>query len=485
MLVDIRPTARLRGPDPIDLTTALDPVLSALREHPGELSHLRVVCDWVQYKNNFRAPVDVRVIQSATGSVDDVEIALDLRRCAAITPESVTRALAGAEDAAMLDRLYLEDWTVATRSRIWDFNSLYWRFLGDWEKATGRTYEQALPGGESDARNVDAVHELINEMLAVWDDLAARNSLPEELFVVELGVGNGSQARTWLDEFAELDRRHGSDYYRRLHYLMCDYSEHVLGLAREAVADHADHVSSFVLDATEPTTALGFLRYKVFLVYISNVYDNLPTEEVAQIGADVYRVQTRAYLDPIDVADLGASTGLDRAGLLAAIDRLLQLGPGLLCEANSVHFADPDAAASFWQAVWQALRVEERYAPLTGMDGYEVAPGVSGEILRPLLEAHGDVRMQVSNGAVASFVDTLPLLHPYGRLQCHDILVTDPRRYHSAFLGPGKYDGSIVNWVNGPLLRQIGARKGFDVRYTPFAHRSGTNIVTLTAQVRD
>jgi methionine synthase II (cobalamin-independent) len=53
-------------------------------------------------------------------------------------------------------------------------------------------------------------------------------------------------------------------------------------LARTAVADHAEHVNSFVLDATQPRTALGFLRYKVFLVYISHVYDNLPTDEVAR-----------------------------------------------------------------------------------------------------------------------------------------------------------------------------------------------------------
>jgi len=35
------------------------------------------------------------------------------------------------------------------------------------------------------------------------------------------------------------------------------------------------------------------------------------------------------------------------------------------------------------------------------------------EPLRSLLEAGGGVRMQVGNGAVARFVDTLPLLHPH------------------------------------------------------------------------
>ena len=101
-----------------------------------------------------------------------------------------------------------------------------------WEQATGREYEQALPGGESDARNTEAARELILELFRIWDELDARRALPEELYVLELGVGNGNQARTWLDEFVQLDRRHGRDYYHRLHYLMGDYSPHVLDLAQ-------------------------------------------------------------------------------------------------------------------------------------------------------------------------------------------------------------------------------------------------------------
>ena len=59
---------------------------------------------------------------------------------------------------------------------------------------------------------------------------------------------------------------------------MGDYSPHVLELARKNVAHHAENVSSLVLDALRPSETLGFLRYKAFLVYIANVYDNLPTD---------------------------------------------------------------------------------------------------------------------------------------------------------------------------------------------------------------
>jgi hypothetical protein len=124
--------------------------------------------------------------------------------------------------------MYLEPWVPASRSCIWRFNTLYWQALASWEQVTGREYEHALPGGRSDARNVDTARELIGELLAVWDALDARSALPEQLYVVELGVGNGGQARTWLDAFVAMDRVHGRDYYRRLHYLMGDYSGHVL-----------------------------------------------------------------------------------------------------------------------------------------------------------------------------------------------------------------------------------------------------------------
>ena len=93
--------------------------------------------------------------------------------------------------------------------------------------------------------------------------------------------------------------------------------------------------------------------------------------------------------------------------------------------------------------------------------------------------------MHVSNGTLSSFAETLPLLHPFGKLQCHDLFVVDHNEFGTGFFGPGKYDGSVVNWVNGPLLAHVGARLGFDTRFSAFAHRSGSNVKTLTAQARD
>jgi hypothetical protein len=135
--------------------------------------------------------------------------------------------------------------------------------------------------------------------------------------------------------------------------------------------------------------------------------------------------------------------------------------------------------------VWEALRLRERYSPLAGLDGYQIGHALNGEVLRPLIDAEGDVRVHVGNGAISSFTGTLPLLHPFGRIQCHDLFLTGTGQYRNGFYGPGKYDGSVVNWVNGPLLQLVGNRRGFSVSFTPFSQRPGSRITTLTAQARD
>lgn len=490
MLIDIRASDRLRGEDAEGVGPLLAALVSAAARSGADLSRLRVVLDWVQYRQSFREMVAARSIlpsalQADSGDGAATELAVDLRR-ALRAPDLEQRLLAALALSGEGDcRQYLEDWLPGSESCIWEFNGLYWRALGLWEEATGREYEQALPGGETDARNAAAARELVLSLFEIWDGLAKRRALPEDLHVLELGPGNGNQARVFLDEFRKADRERHSDYYRRLHYLMGDYSPHVVERAQAAVGGHGERVSGLVMDARSPSKTLGFLRGKAFLIYISNVYDNLPTDELVRIGGHLFRVEVRAYIPGEAASAIAAGLGVEPAELPGLVQRLLDLGPELLAKAAPERFAGgPLAVVAFWKAVWDALQLEERYVPLEGLDAYRFTPTMSGEVLRPLLEANGDVRMHASNGAAASFLDSLPLLHPFGVLHCHDIFVTDLHQYRS-FRGPGKYDGSVVNWINGPLLAAIGRRAGYEVTFAPFAHREGSHIITMTARVRE
>jgi hypothetical protein len=496
--IEVRSLDRLQGKNAVDLAPVLGALASAVKNSQLDPARIRVVCDWMQYRHNFREPIEIRTVQPSALEAarpsriakdengknhhDAYEIAIDLRRA---KPEMIEAKIAQLSDGGSVSgKQYLEGWRRASESCIWDFNSLYWNALGLWEQATGQEYEQALPGGESDARNAEAARDLILELFRIWDDLSVRKALPQDLHVLELGVGNGNQARVWLDEFARLDREHRGEYYRRLHYLMGDYSPHVLERARENVNEHADHISTLVLDARTPSRTLGFLRGKAFLIYISNVYDNLPTDEVVRLGGHVFNVEVRAHVSGEAAQTIAEGLGIEPKEIPDLVTRLLQLGPELLSRAVPNLFPDPLAAVKFWGEVWEALRLEERYVPIEGLDIYDVAPGVGGEVLRPVIEANGDLRMHISNGAAASFLDSLPLLHPFGMLQCHDIILTDIEQYRRSFRGPGKYDGSVVNWVNGPLLAAIARRKGYEVSFRSF-QRSGSNIITLTSRIQD
>ena len=504
MFVDFRPTSRLRGAKAIDAAAAIGPVFEALCEDSVDLAHLRMVCDWIQYRANFRDVVDLREIlppsypgiEGATvepARADELEIAIDLRRSADESQRSAlkatTRALLAAhrgEPSPPVDeRLVLEAWRPGSQSCIWEFNRLYWQALDVWEKATGQLYESALPGGESDARNTAAVRELIRDMFSWWDQLAARNALPDELYVVELGVGNGNQAKTWLDEFRVVEAEEGREYYRRLHYLMCDYSPHVLEMARETVAAHASRVSSFVLDATKPTTALAFLKYKVFLVYISNVYDNLPTDEVARIDGRSYLVETRAYLPgPAAIAlerarrcGGGRAAGHHREAAAAGTGRAggRHAGP-LRHRRRRGRLLAPGLGGHPPRG---ALRAPGRARPLPHRAGRERRAAPADPRVR---RRHPDARQQRRRGQLRRHPPPpAPVRPPAQPRPVRPGRRPVPHRLPR----PGKYDGSVVNWINGPLLTLVGSRKGFDVRFEPFRHREGTNIVTMTARVRD
>src|SRR6266508_150576 len=66
MQIEIRSTDRLRGPKALDLGPILEALGDAARDGSLDLERVRVMCDWVQYKQNFRGPVDVRRIEPHT-----------------------------------------------------------------------------------------------------------------------------------------------------------------------------------------------------------------------------------------------------------------------------------------------------------------------------------------------------------------------------------------------------------------------------------
>jgi len=208
------------------------------------------------------------------------------------------------------------------------------------------------------------------------------------------------------------------------------------------------------------------------------MYDNLPDEEIVWRDNRIFWVQSRAYLPAPDAARISAATGVPVADIPAMVDRLLDVGIAAL----------PDRAKGmqFWMETWRAMRIEEKLVDAVDLPDASFPAGLSTLHMEEILRyAPNDLRIHLSTGALNSFRNTLPLLHPRGYLQVQDIFVTELQEYSMGFHGPGKLDGSIVNWVNGALLREVAERAGYDLHFTPFQHRAGTKTSVLYTTQRE
>ena len=72
-------------------------------------------------------------------------------------------------------------------------------------------------------------------------------------------------------------------------------------------------------------------------------------------------------------------------------------------------------------------------------------------------------------------------------LEVVDLFVQRIEEYEQRFKGPAKYDGSTVNWLNGPLFREVAQRVGFNVRFNsfkPFDPKS-VSVIMLASRIAD
>jgi hypothetical protein len=447
---------------------------------PTVLGHLDVHLDWVQYKTNFREAVTLRRATKDERLLPLVELAVDLRQvCADTLRESITGALIQAAPDHAHDgaRIYLEAYRPMRQSIIWEFNRLYWQHLPAWERSAGSGYEKALPGGSSDGHNPTAIADSVTDFWNLLKDLENRNQLPPEFFILEIGVGTGERAKRWLDCFLALDRERGTNYYPRIRFLLADYSMVTLNRAMEYTRDHRELASFLAVDAMDPFKSLSFLRYKVLYIHLSNVYDNLPTDELVCRDGRFYAVEARAYIPSTDASRICETYKVPPNDFSRAVRRLLEVGPE--------HFSEEHGVA-FWRAVWGAVRLDERLVALEGLSEAPLPAGMRPSHLETLVaDGPAHMRFQLSSGVIESFVNTIPLLHPRGYLQVLDIFATRLTDYLQGFRGPGKLDGSIVNWVNGALLAEVGEQSGYDVHFTPFQYRKGSRTSVLYTTHRE
>src|ERR1700728_3830738 len=131
----------------------------------AQFARLQIELDWIQYKQNFREVVIATQGYTEEGQqVPIMDVHVDVRQ---VVPGclrgALLRALARTNPGVPQeqDRLPLGKFQSLRSSIVWHFNKLYWTRLHDWEAATGKGYEQALPGGASDGHHPEAISDSV------------------------------------------------------------------------------------------------------------------------------------------------------------------------------------------------------------------------------------------------------------------------------------------------------------------------------------
>jgi 5,10-methylenetetrahydrofolate reductase len=467
-----------------------------------ETDSLRVHFDRVHYKHHYRPPIALRRLhqgkltdrdanqqQPAGAHSDKVAhpnakgdsacMVIDVRQFG--TPHQFRQRLREALDrcrTSMPDStnaLCLEPYRPLSRSLCWAFNAAFWKRLPDFEAATGISYDASI-GGSTD-HNTAYVRSTAR---ALYDRIHAQSLDEQTLYVLEIGVASIERARVFLDEIHRLSDLSGTRHYDRITYLLADFSEETLHRSRAALTRHHPHVETVRIDAGHPARALEPYKGRMAHIHLCNVFDNLPTDRVALIDDRLYAVEGRLYLSRDALNELMDKYGLAadvRASLTSQLSQLERSGEqgveDLLVSVRAALVTNGRQALDyvlFWMDLFNAFRFDERYVSLADNEPLFEAGElrITAAQVKDVLQGHGHVEVHVSQEALRGFLELVATLHPQGVLEVVDLFVQRIEEYRERFKGPAKYDGSTVNWLNGPLFRIVAEQCGYRVRFDSF-----------------
>jgi tetratricopeptide (TPR) repeat protein len=199
------------------------------------------------------------------------------------------------------DDCLIEDFRPLSLNLEWRLSELHWIREGVTAFITGDVPWHVNNNGRASA---DAAAVLFaNSIEAPADGGPLR--------VLELGAGSGLFARYFLDEFRDLCRRHGRDFYDRLTLLVTDRSPRTVAhwAACGLFADHGAHVETSLCDAASPTLDVSGPFRAVFANY---VLDSLPTAVLRHADEGWRQLCVRASIrDEGGIPEALASRGVD------------------------------------------------------------------------------------------------------------------------------------------------------------------------------
>ncbi|MBV9080668.1 MAG: hypothetical protein JO102_06075, partial [Elusimicrobia bacterium] len=444
----------------------------------------RLRLDWIiPDGRHFEPPIAVRTFVEThnTANVETTakEIAVNLRAFQSAAPDAVGQAF-GAALAQMEEHwpdsrggVTIGRFTDAARSLIYDFSEQFWRRLDPYMAATaGEDYRKSIGG------SVDQKPEFVRDAARIYlqqlrhVDLADGRAPPVYL---EIGAANAEYAEAFTRELArQAAEANLTPLLDRTVYVLAFFSSESLERSRQQLAGHLNEgklngvaIETCLFDLNNGREQISRYRGRLLRVHATNVFDSLPSGQIARLDGKTYRIESQLYLPAGRLEPLAQKYGLAPAELEEMLRGIADRGAGAFV-AVLIARLGADAGYKLWADLWAAFRWEERYRLVPNNDDmirHRAALGAGAALELALADAP-NVRMPASEAAIRSTLDLLPLVHPQGVIEIIDVFGTDVRDFERA-RGPFRYDGSAMNYLNGFLFKRMlesagaGARVSF------------------------
>jgi tetratricopeptide (TPR) repeat protein len=300
---------------------------------------------------------------------------------------------------------------------------------------------------------------------ASLQDAEEKGPLPEDLFVLELGIGVGLFARYFLDAFRDLCVRHAKDYYDRLTYIAADRSARMLmDVARHGVlGEHVGHYCLRLCDAMKPQALLQDVMFGVAAGADPSPPTPLPQGERGEGRRPLRAVFLNYLLDclPAAVLELSGEAETTTSANGAPLDGQVKQLCVRTCVARNVRLEDyTDLTA---EALAERARVNDAAAQRELLEVYGLF--ASEYDYRPV-----DIKTLPLGDFALAFgrTKTKKLLHSYGAIQSLERLL---ELVHE--------DGFIL--ANDYGQTQVTARDEFEHQRFSLATFVGVNFSLLKA----
>jgi 5,10-methylenetetrahydrofolate reductase len=337
------------------------------------------------------------------------------------------------------DKVYLEkEFVPQHQSIIWYFNKIFWDHLDPFMRTLGKDYKKSI-GGTADSNTL-----LTQYSVKEFAQQIKKTKLVNPTYV-ELGAASCAWAKEFITEFKNEPTN------ENFVYVFYDFSLEVLARTKQEMGENFLGIQIEYICSDQPIPG------DILRIHATNIYDNLPYDRYVLDHKNLFEVYLKTYISKENLEQLlekFTDNSVTRKRIFNLVSnfsyktkKYLNSVETFLIELRKI--LPESNFYNFWQDFWNAIKFEEKNIP-----------HVKNQRIEKLFKhlENEKIEFSYSTEAERDILKKINLLAKGGTLEIIDIVTTKVEDYKN-FLGPVKYDASLANYLNGPLLQETLSEK--------------------------